>query len=105
MKTKKAQLIFHIWLKLVWRVCDLCLEVLPVEAASAEKNHLKSFLFFCFFEGNVVFNGPICLRFTSVFTPFTSAQHVTAFIVFLCESGSRLTTDAAMPRTQKLRTW
>lgn len=37
MKTKKAQLIFHIWLKLVWRVCDLCLGVLPVEVASAAK--------------------------------------------------------------------
>lgn len=37
MKTKKARLIFLIWLKLVWRDLDFCLDVLPDEAASAAK--------------------------------------------------------------------
>lgn len=43
MKTKEAQLIFHIWLKLLWRVHDLCLKVLPGEVATAAeiaKNNL-----------------------------------------------------------------
>ncbi len=53
MKTEKAQLIFHIWLKLVWRVCDLCLKVLPGEVASAAKT-LKKII--CFLEGHLVFN-------------------------------------------------
>lgn len=35
MKTKKAQLVFHIWLKLVRRVFDLCEELLLSEVASA----------------------------------------------------------------------
>lgn len=46
MKTEKAQFIFHIWLKLAWRVGDLCLKVLPGEVASAEKNPLKNNLLF-----------------------------------------------------------
>lgn len=72
MKTKKAQLVFHIWLKLVWKVFDLCAEVLFCKVASAA-NILKRIWFV---EENLVFNVVVYLWSTSVVNSTATLHHL-----------------------------
>lgn len=72
MKTKKAQLVFHVWLKLVQRVFDLCEELLLGEVASAA----TIFKRICFVEGNLVLNVVVYLWSTSVVNSTATLHHL-----------------------------